>query len=120
MKTRSVSLLGVALIITASAGLAAFTSLAPSQQAELKPMILSNEFILAGEVIARDDAGFTVLGVGSQLTVVQVSSETAILKGAESIRLAEIMVGDKVSATVMRGGDGSLQAVKVEVRTGYE
>lgn len=86
----------------------------------LKPVLTSNQFVLKGEVVGRGDIGLTLLSRGSELTVVQVNRYTAIKKGAETIQLADINIGDRVSVTLMRSADGSLQAVNVEVRTGFE
>ncbi len=88
--------------------------------ATVVPMITSSQFVVTGEVIARTEIDFTVLTRDSQLVRIQVNRDTSITKGAESLRLAELMVGDKVDVTLMRAGDGSLQATYVAVRTGYE
>lgn len=109
-----------ALLLIALAGGAAAPAMPGWADTALEPLILSNQFMVAGEVITRGEMAFTVLGSGAQLTTVYVNPDTAILKGAESIRLADVFVGDKVSAVVMRSADGTLQAVQVTVRTGYE
>lgn len=88
--------------------------------AQLETVMTSSEFVVAGEVIARNEMGFTVLVRNSELTTVRVNRYTAIKKGAETIRLSDIMVGDKVSVRFMRSADGGMQAVNVAVRTGFE
>lgn len=90
--------------------------------ATLQPVaaVTSSEFVVVGEVIARSDTGLTLLSRGSELTTINVNRYTAIKKGAETIRLADVMVGDKVSVALTRGADGSYQAVNVAVRTGFE
>ncbi len=100
-------------------GVAASPAIADDAGATLVPVITSNEFVLSGEVVSRSDVGFTLLGTGAQLTTVLVNPDTTITKGAVTIRLSDVMVGDKISVTVMRVADGSLQAVSVLVRTGY-
>jgi hypothetical protein len=84
------------------------------------PLITSSQFIVSGEVVGRTEVGLTVVDRNSQLTTVIVNQDTTITKGAESIKLSEVMVGDKVNITIQRGGDGKLQAVAVAVHTGYE
>jgi hypothetical protein len=99
-----------------------FAAVAASAAAGLpvEPLMLSNQFMVTGEVVTRGEMAFTVMGPGAQLTTVYVNPDTSILKGAETIQLADIFVGDKVTAVVMRSADGKLQAVKVDVKTGYE
>lgn len=82
--------------------------------------VTSDRFLVRGEVIARTDGTFTVLTPDSQLRIVRVSRDTSIVKGAETIALAEIAVGDRVAVTLRRIGDGGLLAVNVAVRTGFE
>jgi hypothetical protein len=78
----------------------------------------SSDFLVTGEVTARTGIDFTILVRGSELRTVQVTEDTAIVKGGVLIKLADVMVGDKVTATLMRGGDGKLRAVNVTVSTG--
>lgn len=82
--------------------------------------VSTDRFVVAGEVTARSETGFTLLTKRSELMTVQVGRDTAIVKGAQTITLTEIKVGDKVSVTLRRTGDGSLQAVDVAVQTGFE
>lgn len=82
--------------------------------------VTSEQFMIAGEVTARTDLDFTILDRSSELTTVQVTENTAIVKGAASIKLSELAVGDKVVVSVMRMADGKLQAVNVAVRVGNE
>ena len=101
-------------------GATASTREASSGNAAPTPVLLSNEVVVTGEIVSRTDQGFVVLSNASVLVTVLVNADTSILKGAESIRLSDLMVGDKVSAKVMRTLDGGLQAVTVNVSTGYE
>ena len=82
--------------------------------------VTSEQFLVTGEVTARTDVGFTVLGRNSESITVQVTENTAFLKGAASIKLSDLFVGDKVTVTLVRAGDGQLQAVNVTVRVGNE
>lgn len=82
--------------------------------------VTSDRFLVRGEVIARTDGTFTVLTQDSQLRVVRVSRDTSIVKGAETIPLAEIAMGDRVMVTLRRIGDDGFLAVNVTVRTGFE
>jgi hypothetical protein len=98
-----------------------------AQLAEIPPprltfvrTVTSEQFMIAGEVTARTDVDFTILDRTSEVTTVQVTENTAIVKGAASIKLSDLSVGDKVVVSVMRTGDGKLQAVNVAVRVGNE
>lgn len=119
MKTRSsgliLTLLAAALI---AAGL--HTRAQETTQGTEQVAVTSDRFLVRGEVIARTEGAFTVLTQDSQLKVVRVSRDTSIVKGAETIALAEIAVGDRVAVTLRRIGDGGLLAVNVAVRTGFE
>lgn len=98
-----------------------------AQLAEIPPprltfvrTVTSEQFMIAGEVTARTDVDFTILDRTSEVTTVQVTENTAIVKGAASIKLSDLAVGDKVVVSVMRTGDGKLQAINVAVRVGNE
>ena len=84
------------------------------------PVVNSSQFVVTGEVTARTDTELTVLSRTSQLTTLQVTEDTAIVKGAVTIRIADVSVGDKVSATAERAPDGKMRAVSVSVRVGNE
>lgn len=86
----------------------------------LIPVINSSQFVVTGEVTARTETEFTVLSRTSQLTTLQVTEDTSIIKGAVTIRLADVSVGDKVSVTAERAPDGKMRAVSVSVRVGNE
>lgn len=113
---------------TAAAALILMMSVdAVAQLAEIPPprlsyvrTVTSEQFQVSGEVTARSDENFTLLSRNAELITVRVTENTALLKGAASIKLSELFVGDKVTATLMRGGDGQLQAVNVTVRVGNE
>lgn len=112
-------------LLAAAAGLAVFVLQAWAEPAThvksgVNVQLTSNQFVLAGEVLARAETSLTIVSRGSEVTSVQVTRSTTITKGAETISLSDIAVGDKVDVTLMRGGDGNLQAVSVAVRTGYE
>lgn len=119
MKTRTsgivLALLPIVLVFAAVQSRAQETTPGPEQVA-----VTSDRFVVRGEVLGRTEGGFTVLTPDSQLRTVQVSRETSIVKGAETIKLTEVAVGDRVSVTLRRVADGSLQAVNVAVRTGFE
>ncbi len=91
-----------------------------SPRARLIATISSNNFIVSGEVVRRTETDFTVLDRWSQLITIQVSPDTELKKAGALIRLSEMVIGEKITATVMRGGDGRLQAVTVTVRMGTE
>ncbi|ACB74977.1 hypothetical protein [Opitutus terrae] len=110
----------LAFVVAALAASASATRAQTDAPRAATPVVTSHEFLLQGEVIARNELGFTVLSRGSELQMVRVSRTTSIKKGAETIRLADVMVGDKVSVTLKRGADGNLLAVDVAVRTGFE
>lgn len=83
-------------------------------------VIASNEIIINGEVTERSESGLTVMSRTSELTTVIVTPDTAIKKGAVTIKLDEIGVGERVSVTATPAADGKLLAVEVLVRTGRE
>ncbi len=83
-------------------------------------VITSNEFLVDGEIVQRTEVGFTVMSRGSELTTVWVSKDTSITKGAETIRLREVGIGERVSVTAKRAADGKLVAVNVTVHTPSE
>ena len=78
--------------------------------------VASNNFMVSGEIVTRNEIEFTMIVRNSELMTVQVTNDTAILRGAESIRLSDLNVGEKVVVTVMRGAEGKLLAVNVTVR----
>lgn len=84
------------------------------------PVMTSDQFLVAGEVVARTESELTVVTRLSEVRTLQVSEDTAITKGGATLRLPDVMVGDKVNVTVSRGGEGRLRAVTVTVRTGFE
>jgi hypothetical protein len=92
----------------------------PAPHVSFVRTVTSEQSMIAGEVTARTDLDFTILDRASELTTVQVTDGTVIVKGAVSIKLSDLAVGDKVTVTVTRGGDGKLQAVNVTVRVGNE
>lgn len=102
------------------AGLRAQLAEIPAPRVSYVRTVTSEKFVVTGEVTARGDSDFTIVDRTSEIATVQVTENTAILKGAVSIRLADLSVGDKVSVTAIRGGDGKLQAVNVTVRVGNE
>ncbi len=82
--------------------------------------VTSTDFMVVGEVTSRTETSFTILSRGSELRTVQVTEDTAIMRAGALIKLSELVIGDKVTATLMRGGDGKLRAVNVTVRVGNE
>lgn len=119
---RLVSGLLLVVAATIAAGADGRTAGAGDASAGMKatPIVTSHEFVIAGEVVARHELGFTVLSRGSELRTVVINRYTSIKKGAETIRLPDVRVGDTVTVTLRRAGDGQLQAVNVAVSTGYE
>lgn len=84
------------------------------------PVMTSDQFRVAGEVVARTESELTVVTRLSEVRTIQVTDDTAITKGGATLRLPDVMVGDKIDVTVARGGEGRLRAVTVTVRTGFE
>ncbi len=82
--------------------------------------VTSTDFMVVGQVVSRTETSFTILSRGTELRTVQVTEDTAIVRAGALIKLSEIVIGDKVTATLMRGGDGKLRAVNVTVRVGNE
>lgn len=83
-------------------------------------VITSQEFVIRGEVTSRTPIELTVVTPDSTVARIQVTDTTPITKAGSSLKPQDVMVGDKVTATVMRGGDEKLQAVRVTVRVGNE
>lgn len=106
-----------AVVLTTGAAHARLVQV-PVPRVAMVRALSSSDFMVAGEVTARTEIDFTILVRGSELRTVQITDETAIVKGGALIKLSEVMVGDKVTATLMRGGDGKLRAVNVTVSTG--
>ena len=109
-----------AAVLTTAGVLHAQLAEIPAPRLSYVRTVTSEQFVVAGEVAARTDLDFTIVDRSSELITVQVTENTAIVKGAATIKLSELAVGDKVTVTVMRGGDGKLQAVNVAVRVGNE
>lgn len=84
------------------------------------PMLTSEQFVRVGEVVARTDRDFTLIDADSKLYTVAINSETVIRKGAATIKLSELVIGDRVKVTLMKGGDGALYAFEVLVRAPTE
>lgn len=84
------------------------------------PLATSEQFVRVGEVVARTDRDFTLLDADSKLYKVAINPETVIRKGAASIKLSELVIGDHVKVTLMQGGDGALYASEVLVRAPTE
>lgn len=108
-------------LIAASAAVSATSTSAKLMQLPLPQIatiqaLASDQFMLSGEVTARTDIDFTLLVRNSELLTVQVTKDTAILRGAESIKLSDLRPGTKVVVTTMRGGEGQLLAVNVTVK----
>ena len=78
--------------------------------------LASDHFMVSGEIVRRNEIEFTLIVRKSELMTVQVTNDTAIMRGAESITLSDLAIGEKVVATLMRGGEGKLLAVNVTVR----
>lgn len=114
------SIPGLTLLAAALVAAGLHTRAQDGTQGPEQVAVTSDRYVVRGEVIARTDGAFTVLTQDSQLQVVRVSRDTSIVKGAETIALAEIAVGDRVAVTLRRIGDGGLLAVNVTVRTGFE
>jgi hypothetical protein len=110
----------LALVLSGFASLHAQTSRLNVPRVRFVAAITSSQFIVNGEVTERNETGFTVLSRTSELTTVLVTEDTAITKGAVTIKLTDLAVGDKVSVTAMRSADGKLVAVSVAVRVGNE
>lgn len=92
----------------------------PVPRVAMVQTVTSTDFMIVGEVTARTETSFTILSRGSELRTVQVTEDTAIVRAGALIKLSELVIGDKVTATLMRGGDGKLRAVNVTVRVGNE
>jgi hypothetical protein len=89
----------------------------PTTLRPVAPLLTSDQFLVNGEVAAKSDADFSVRDTAAGQTVtIQVSDETAITRGAATIALADLKVGEKVAVTVMRSANGRLVATKVIVR----
>jgi hypothetical protein len=106
-----------AVVLTAGVAHARLVQV-PVPRVAMVRALSSSDFMVAGQVTARTEIDFTILIRGSELRTVQVTDDTAIVKGGALIKLSDVMVGDKVTATLMRGGDGKLRAVNVTVSTG--
>ncbi|HVU23213.1 MAG TPA: hypothetical protein VHE13_03745 [Opitutus sp.] len=83
-------------------------------------IITSNEFVIRGEVTSRAPIELTVVTPESKVARIQVTDSTTITKAGITLKLSDIRVGDKVTATVMRDGANKLQAVRLTVDTGDE
>jgi len=118
----SVKKIAIAAVLAGSAGIFVQSQTEESGPLPAKalPMMTSSQFLLNGEVSARTETDFTVVNKAGQTTTVLVTDDTTITKGAATIKLADLTVGDKVSVTVMRAADGKLQAAKVLVREPYD
>lgn len=90
----------------------------PAANATVMPAMTSEQFLVEGEVTARAETEFTVRqpAAGGRIVTIQVSDQTTINRGAASIPLADLRVGEKVSVTVAWQANGRLIAVKVAVR----
>lgn len=81
------------------------------------PMMTSDQFLVNGEVSSRTDTDLTILQPAEGRTItVQIADDTAITRGAATIRVLDLRVGEKVSVTVAREANGRLVAAKVHVR----
>jgi len=92
----------------------------PVRAAAMTAVVTSQEFVIQGEVTSRTAIELTIVTPDSKVARVQVTDTTPITKAGLSLKPTDVMVGDKVTATVMRGGDDRLQAVRVTVRVGNE
>lgn len=72
-----------------------------------------DQSMLSGQVGAKTDTTLTVEG-----QALQVTSTTTITKGGQMIKIEDIQVGDKVSASTLKRADGKLQAVTITVTPG--
>lgn len=113
-------LFGAILTAAVATQLRASTDRSDAAAVETTPVVTSHEYVVVGEVVARTDTGFTVLSRGSELRTIVINRYTSIKKGAETIALTDVQMGDSVSVTLRRAGNGQLQAVDVAVRTGFE
>lgn len=92
-------------------------SLPPAGLPGVEALITSDQFLVNGEVSARTDTDLTVLKpTTAQATTIQVSDETIITRGAVTIHLRDLKVGDKVTVTAAREANGLLVAAKITVR----
>jgi hypothetical protein len=107
-------LTGILVVAAFAAGIVASTCAAPMA------VITSQEFVIRGEVTSRTPIELTIVTPDSSVVRVQVTDTTPITKAGLSLKPKDVMVGDKVTATVMRGGDEKLQAVRVTVQVGNE
>jgi hypothetical protein len=116
------TLFGLAGLLMATGEMAAHENISrmPLPRIAAIRAVTSTDFMVTGEVRTRTDTSFTILMRGSELRTVQVTEDTAIVKGGATIKLSDLAVGDKVHVTLMRGGDGKLRAVNVTVRLGSE
>jgi hypothetical protein len=114
MKTKK--LLGGILLVAAVAASGGLSV----RGTETVAMITSQEFVIRGEVTSRTPIELTIVTPESKVARIQVTDATSITKAGLSLKPTDVMVGDKVTATVMRGGDEKLQAVRVTVRVGNE
>ena len=120
MHTKSLVVVGALL----ASGVTAFAvegfRRVPVPRVAMVQTVTSTDFMVVGEVTSRTETSFTILSRGSELRTVQVTEDTAIVRAGALIKLSELVIGDKITATLMRGGDGKLRAVNVTVRVGNE
>lgn len=112
-------MVGAALVATATGAQANLRQVPTPRLASVRA-VTSSDFMVSGQVTARADTSFTILSRGSELRTVQVTEDTAIVRAGALIKLSDLVIGDKVDVTLMRGGDGKLRAVNVTVRMGTE
>lgn len=87
------------------------TQAAPAAPApSAREVAVGDDDKVAGTVEAKSDDTVTVKG-----QTLHVNSATKITKDGASIKLGDINVGDKVTATTIKSTDGRLLAVTVEV-----
>lgn len=106
----------VALGLAAGAEVRAKLAQVPLPRLAMIQAVASNQFMMQGEVVRRTDIDFTMIVRNTQVVTVQVTPETAIMRGAETIGVEDLRPGEKVVVSVMRGGEGRLLAVNVTVR----
>ncbi len=78
--------------------------------------VTSDQFMIQGEVVRRSENDLTVVVRNHEAVTMQVTQDTAILRGEETIRVGDLRPGEKVVANAIRGGEGRLLAVNVVVR----
>lgn len=120
MHPPSLIVVGALLASGAAAGAVEAFQRVPEPRVARVQAVTSTDFMIVGEVVSRTETSFTILSRGSELRTVQVTEDTAIMRAGALIKLSELVIGDKVTATLMRGGDGKLRAVNVTVRVGNE